>query len=187
VLLSGRNEEGAQRGEVFVQTAGAEWTIVRSTTFAQNFSEGFMVEAVQSGEVAFPAGNVAEPFIDVEDIGDIVVEGLTTDKHVARLYEVTGPRLVTFAEAAAEISAATGRQITYVPLTLEQFATGLTETGLPEDLVAVMTEVFGTIFDGRNASVTDGVQQALGREPRDFTDFARSAAETGVWQWPTLV
>ncbi len=38
-----------------------------------------------------------------------------------------------------------------------------------------------TVLDGRNASTTDGVKQALGREPRDFGDYVRATAATGVW------
>jgi hypothetical protein len=43
-----------------------------------------------------------------------------------------------------------------------------------------------TVLDGRNAHLTDGVQRALGREPRDFADYARETAATGVWTVPTL-
>ncbi len=181
VLLAGRNEEGAQRAEDAVQSSGVDWTIVRSSFFAQNFSEGFWVDSVLSGELAIPAGDVAEPFIDADDIADIAAAALTEDRHVGRLYEVTGPRLLTFADAAAEIAVASGREIRYVPITTEQFAAGLTEIGLPADFVTDLTDLFATVLDGRSSYVTDGVQRALGRKPRDFRDFARDAAATGIW------
>ena len=41
--------------------------------------------------------------------------------------------------------------------------------------------VFGEVLDGRNAHLTDGVRRALGREPKDFSDYARDVAATGVW------
>lgn len=181
VLLSGRGEEGAQRGEQAVKDSGAEWTIVRASWFNQNFSEGHFVEGVQNGEVAFPAGDVREPFIDADDIADIAAEALTDAKHVGQLYEVTGPRLLTFTDAAAGISKATGREIRYVPVSPEQYRAGLLEYGLPPDFVNPLVELFATVLDGRNASVSDGVQRALGRPPRDFTDYARDAAASGVW------
>jgi uncharacterized protein YbjT (DUF2867 family) len=81
VLLSGRNEEGALRSEQLVRESGADWTIVRSSFFAQNFSEGFFVDPVV-GEVAFPAGDVVEPFIDADDIADVAVAALTDDRHI---------------------------------------------------------------------------------------------------------
>ena len=34
---------------------------------------------------------------------------------------------------------------------------------------------------GRNAHLADGVQPALGRQPPDFSNFAREAAKSGVW------
>jgi len=124
---------------------------------------------------------VADPFIDAEDIADVAVAALTDDRHVGQLYEVTGPRLLTFAEAVGEIAKATGREIRYVPVSPQQFASALTEEGLPADFVTGLTELFTEVLDGRSAYLTDGVQRALGRQPRDFTDFARDAAAAGVW------
>ncbi len=116
VLLSGRGEQGALRGEEAVRASGADWTILRSTWFSQNFSEGFFLDQVLSGEVALPVGNVQEPFVDADDIADIAVAALTDDRHVGQLYELTGPRLLTFAQAVKEIGNAAGREIRYVPV-----------------------------------------------------------------------
>ncbi len=139
------------------------------------------MDSVLEGVVAFPAGEVAEPIIDVEDIADVVTAALTEDRHAGELYEVTGPRLLTFAEAVGEIAQATGRDIRYVPISLEEYAAAMAELGLPPDLVTEYTDLFGTILDGRSEYVADGVRRALGREPRDFADFARHAAASGVW------
>jgi uncharacterized protein YbjT (DUF2867 family) len=181
VLLTGRGEAGARRSEEAVQNSSAEWTIVRSSFFAQNFSEDFLTEAVRSGVVAFPAGLVAEPFIDVQDIADVAVAALTQDGHAGRVYEVTGPRLLTFADAVAEITAATGREICYVPITVEQFATGMIEQGVPRDFAVALAELMEPVLDGRNSSVTDGVQAAIGRAPTDFAEYATRAAAGHAW------
>jgi uncharacterized protein YbjT (DUF2867 family) len=181
VLLSGRNEEGALRGERAVQDSGAEWTVVRASFMMQNFSESFWLDSVRAGELVAPAGNVVEPFIDCADIADIVVAALTTDAHVNRLYEVSGPRLLSFAEAAQEMSQAIGRPVNYIPVTTQEFEAGMVAEGVPVDFAKDLTELFGMVLDGRNAYLSDGVQQALGRAPRDFADFAREAAASGVW------
>ena len=182
VLLSGRGEEGALRGERALRDSGADWTIVLSAFMAQNFNEGFFEEAVRAGEVAFPAPeDLAEPFIDAEDIADVAVAALTQDGHVGQIYEVTGPRLLTWADAVAEIAGATGRQIHYRPVSLEEYETLMIESQVPDDLVKMLTELFTEVLDGHNAYLTDGVQRALGRPPRDFSDYARDAAATGIW------
>src|ERR671912_663736 len=185
MLLSGRGEEGARRGEQALQQSGADWTIVRSAFMAQNFDESFFLEPLRAGEVAFPAGqDLAEPFIDADDIADVAVAALTGDGHVGQLYEVTGPRLLTWADAVAEIAAAAGRPTRYVPVSLEGYASLLTENQVPAEVVKMLTEVFSEIagvLDGRNAYLSDGVQRALGRPPRDFADFVRDAAATGIW------
>ena len=180
VLLSGRGEEGARRAEVGVQESGADWTIVRCAFFNQNFSEAF-VDAVRHGTLAMPGGDTAEPFLDADDIADVVVASLTDDRHIGQLYELTGPRLLTFAEAAAELGSAMGRRVRYVPVTAEQYASELVTYGLPEEEAVPIAELIAEVLDGRNAHVTDGVQRVLGRPPRDFADYARDTAATGVW------
>jgi uncharacterized protein YbjT (DUF2867 family) len=181
VVLTGRGEEEAEHAEELVKASGADWTIVRCAVFAQNFDEGLLVESVQAGTLAMPAGDVTEPFVDVEDIADVVTAALTDDRHIGQLYELTGPRLLTFHEAMAEVGAAAGRPVQYVPVSSDEFLAELRGAGLPEEEAAGLTELFAAIFDGRNQSLADGVQQALGRPPRDFAEYARRAAATGAW------
>jgi uncharacterized protein YbjT (DUF2867 family) len=181
VVLTGRGEEEAEHAEELVKASGADWTIVRCAVFAQNFDEGLLVESVQAGTLAMPAGDVAEPFVDVEDIADVVTAALTDDRHIGQLYELTGPRLLTFHEAMAEVGKAAGRPVQYVPVSSEEFVAELRGAGMPEDEAVGLTELFAAIFDGRNQSLADGMQRALGRAPRDFADYARRAAATGAW------
>jgi uncharacterized protein YbjT (DUF2867 family) len=183
VLLSGRGEPEAQLCEEIVQSYPVDWTCVRASMFMQNFDEYFLVDAVRSGVVAFPAGSTPEPFIDVDDIADVVVAALTEDRHAGQVYEVTGPRLLTFGEAVDAIAAAAGREVRYLSITPEEYAAAAQaeDPTIPPEFVTFLGDLFGTIFDGRNAHVTDGVERALGRPARDFADYVRRAAATGVW------
>jgi uncharacterized protein YbjT (DUF2867 family) len=179
VLLSGRGEDGALLGEQAVRDSGADWTILRSTWFSQNFSEGFFVDQVLKGEVALPVATVQEPFVDADDIAEIAVAALIDDRHVGQLYELTGPRLLTFTEAIDEIARAAGREVRYKQVSPEQYASLLAEQNVPEEFVSLMNYLFTEVLDGRNAHLTDGVQRALGRPPRDFSEYARETAATG--------
>ncbi len=181
VLLSGRGEEEAAVSEQGVRDSGAEWTVVRSSWFAQNFSEHFLLGPVLSGEIVLPAGEVTEPFIDVEDIVDVVLTALTTDGHHGRVYELTGPRLLSFTDVAAEITKAAGRDVRYVPVSATEFAAGAAEQGVPEEEIEGLTDLFTRILDGRNESLTGDVEKVLGRPARDFSEYAAKAAATEVW------
>jgi uncharacterized protein YbjT (DUF2867 family) len=181
VLLSGRGEEEAERAEQALQASGADWTIVRCSWFAQNFSEDYLLESVLAGEVALPVADIPEPFVDVDDIADVAVAALTEDGHSGQLYELTGPRLLTFAEAVAEVGRATGRDLRFIPVAIDDYEAELATHGVPGDVAGLLRYLFTEVLDGRNATLTDGVQRALGREPRDFADYARDAAATGVW------
>lgn len=181
VLLSGRGEEEAQRCERIVQDSGLEWTIVRASWFAQNFDEGAFHELVMAGEVALPVSDVQEPFIDIDDIAEVAARALIEDGHVGRVYEVTGPRLMTFADAIAEIAEAAGREVRYVTISIEAFRAGLAQAGLPAVQIDLLDYLFTTVLDGRNAHTSDGVDRALGRPARDFSEYARQVAASGVW------
>jgi uncharacterized protein YbjT (DUF2867 family) len=182
VLLSGRGEAEAERAEAALIASGADWTILRASWFAQNFSEGHFRDAVLAGEIALPVGDVPEPFVDVDDIADAAFAALTDDAaHVGRLYELTGPRALTFAEAAGEIARATGRPLAFRRVGPAAYNAALAAEGAHDDVVWLVDYLFGTVMDGRNADLAPGVEQALGRPPRDFTAYAREAAAAGAW------
>lgn len=181
VLLSGRGEDGALQAERAVRDAAAALTVVRASWFSQNFSEGLLRDGVLSGELALPAGEVPEPFVDVEDIADVAVAALTDAGHEGEVYEVSGPRALTFAEAMAEISRASGRPVAFRSIPLDDFAAGLAAAGQPPEVVGLIAYLFSEVLDGRNAEPADGVMRALGRPARDFSDYARAAAAAGAW------
>ena len=180
VLLSGRGEEGAQRAERQLAESGADWTVVRCAFFAQNFSETFWADSVRAGELVLP-GNAPEPIVDLEDVADIAALALTDDGHVGEVYECTGPRLIGYDEAMAEISSAIGREVRFRPVEPAEFAAGLADAGLPAADAEGLADLFAGILDGHNSSLTDGVQRALGRPAGDFADYVRRTAATGVW------
>lgn len=184
VLLSARGEELARPTEEALRESGADWTVVRASWFSQNFSEGPLVEELrEGGELVFPGGAVGEPFVDVRDIADVVVAVLTEDdRYAGQSLAVSGPRLLTFGEAVAEIAAATGRPLTYRAVPARAYGDRLTGFGVPPEEAGFLADLFESLLDGRNAYLSDGVQQVLHRAPRDFTEYVRQAAAGGAWK-----
>lgn len=183
VLLSARGETQALATEEALRSSGADWTVVRASWFSQNFSEGPLVAELRRGELAFPAGEVPEPFLDVRDIADVVAVALTSgDAYVGRTLELTGPRLLSFREAVAEIAGAAGRELVYIPVPARAYGEALMGFGVPAEEAEFLVEVFEGLLDGRNARLTDGVREVLGRAPRDFGDFVQEAAAAGTWK-----
>ncbi len=180
VLLSGRGEHHARLGEEAIRASGIDFTLVRSAWFAQNFSEGYLRDPILAGVLPMPGGTIQEPIIDIDDIADVVFAVLTEDGHKGQLYEVTGPRLMSFSEMAESLSRAISRHVQHVPITFEDFHANVAASG--GDFVAdVFTAIARETLDGRNARTADGVMRALGRPPRDFEDYAAKAAASGAW------
>jgi nucleoside-diphosphate-sugar epimerase len=184
------NEVEAEQAERALQATSMDWTILRSSWFFQNFSESFFLDPILAGPVALPVvESVAEPFIDVEDIADIAVAALTDPQHSRQLYELTGSKALTFADALAkpllwriaEIARVTGREIAFVPVSADDYRAELVRQGVPDDYIELVLYLFATLFDGRNIPLADGVQRALGRPPSEFSDYVRQTAATGIW------
>ncbi|MFD9885960.1 NmrA family NAD(P)-binding protein [Streptomyces alboflavus] len=184
VLLSARGEDQAHATEDALAVPGARWTVVRASWFAQNLSEGPLADAMrESGELAFPGGEVLEPFIDVRDIADVVLAVLGAgERYDGRVLEVSGGRLLSFRDAVAEVSAAVGREFGYVPVPAAEYGAALREFGVPDAEVEFLIELFETNLDGRNAHISTGVQEILGRAPREFSTFVREAAAAATWK-----
>ncbi|MEO0544960.1 MAG: NmrA family NAD(P)-binding protein [Pseudomonadota bacterium] len=180
VLLSGRGEYHAGRGEEVIKASGIPFTVVRAAWFAQNFSEGYLRDPILGGVLPMPGGDMVEPIIDIDDIADVVVAALTDDRHLGEVYEVTGPQLLTFGDMANILSDELGRPIQHLPITFEDFHANVAQSG-GAFVADVFTAIARETLDGRNAHLADGVQRALGREPRSFADYAHKAAQSGAW------
>jgi uncharacterized protein YbjT (DUF2867 family) len=187
VLLSGRGEPEAQQCEEIVMASGVEWTIIRASWFFQNFSEGYLLDPILAGFVALPVGKVREPFIDVDDIAEIGVVALTQEGHAGQIYEVTGPRLMTFKDCIEEIASAKGTPIQFQQVTMDEYTAMLKEYNIPEDYISLVVYLFSEVLDGRNESLTNGVERALGRKPTDFSEYVRKTLASGAWQVNELI
>jgi len=181
VLLSGRGEKEAQLCEEEVKTAGAAWTIVRASWFQQNFSEGFFLDPILAGHVSLPNADTLVPFIDVNDIADVVVEALLKEKHNGRTYELTGPSKMTFREAVAAIATASGKEITFESITLDAYEEILRKNHVPDNFIWLIRYLFSEVLIEENSNVTKDVETILGRPAKNFEAYAREGASTGVW------
>ncbi|MCU7851980.1 MAG: NmrA family transcriptional regulator [Candidatus Thiodiazotropha sp. (ex Monitilora ramsayi)] len=186
VLLSGRGEAGAQRAEEVVKSSGLSWNIVRASWFFQNFSESFMLDGILAGELILPAGDMLEPFIDVDDIADVVVAALIQPGYRNRLFEVSGPRAMTFGQCMAEISEALGRPVKYTQVPVDAYISALNEQGVPDEMQWLLRELFTVVLDGRNSQVMSGVEEVLGRPATDFKSYIQKVIGTGVWTAESL-
>ncbi|MBL0740397.1 NmrA family transcriptional regulator [Chryseolinea lacunae] len=181
VLLSGRGEPEAQQCEDAVKASGVAWTILRASWFCQNFSEGYLADSIREGFLALPAGAVGEPFVDADDIADVAMAALTEKGHLGKLYELTGPRLISFAQAVDEIAQATGIPIRYEQVSQQDFATALAEQQVPREYISLLSYLFNEVLDGRNASLAHGVEQALNRKPTDFRVYIEKVMKNHPW------
>ncbi|MEU5957226.1 NAD(P)H-binding protein [Streptomyces sp. NPDC047525] len=189
VVLSGRGvevygdsfEPSMAEAERVVRDAGVDWTVIRPNNFTQNFDEDIFAAPLLAGRLALPVGDVPEPFIDVDDIADVAAVLLTEDGHTGRVYELSGPRALSFADAVAELAEASGRPMRFEDITADAYVAELTEGGVPADTARALADVLAWLADGYNAAPVSGVRDVLGREPRDFSVYAKAAAEAKAW------
>ena len=166
--------------EQAVRDSGAEWTIVRSDWFDQNFDEGFLRDAVMAGEVTVPLGEVRQTFNDLDDVAAVAAVVLTEDGHAGQTYELGGPEALSFGDATAIISEVSGREVRFSG-DADRYAEVMTGFGLPEDQVQAQVAAFTALAATGDAEVTDTVERVTGRSPVRFRRYAESAAARGAW------
>lgn len=182
VLLSGKGEREAELCEQVVINSGIDYTIVRASWFNQNFSESFFLDPILAGHVALPQANAKVPYVDTDDIADVVVEVLIHDKYNGEIYELTGSRALTFEEVVNEIAEATGRDIQFTAISLSAYTKMMEEHRVPSDYIWLINYLFTEVLgDDDNQVITHGIEQVLGRKPKDFSDYVRETAATGIW------
>lgn len=181
VLLAGRGEKEAERCEQVVMNSGVDWTIVRASWFNQNFSENFFLDSILTGHLALPKEDALVPYVDADDIADVVVESLLDDKHVGQTYELTGPRKLTFKQVTKEISKGTGRDILFSAISMDEHSKMLRENQVPEDLIWLMNYLFKEVLVERNSSVTNDIEKILGKKAKDFAEYVQETVTTGIW------
>ena len=185
VLLSGKGEKEAEACEEIVAHSGLRYTLVRASWFDQNFSESFLLEPLLAGHVALPMAEAEIPFVDVNDIAEVVVQALTDDQYNRQTLEVTGPRKLTFKEVVATVAEETGRDIQFQPISLDDYKVVMKNAGLPDDYIWLFTYLFSEVLGNPdNQVVSNDVERVLGRKATDFREFARKVAATGLWDQP---
>ncbi|MET7403589.1 NAD(P)H-binding protein [Dactylosporangium sp. NPDC005572] len=168
-------------GDQAVRRSGVSWTILRPTWFAQNFSEDFWRPGILAGTLAAPTGDGRTPFVDAEDIADVAASALTDDRHGGAVYDLTGPRALSFGEATGLIGRATGCVVRHADVDPEVFVERQVAYGVPAEVARLLTELLTDVRSGSAEAVTDGVQRALGRPPASFEQFVARSATAGAW------
>jgi len=181
VLLSGKGEKEAELCEQEVMNSKVNWTIVRASWFNQNFSESFFLDPILAGHVALPRAEVLVPYVDVDDIADVVVESLLDNKHNGHIYELTGPRQLTFEQVTEEIAKATGRDIMFSSISMDEYIKMLREYQVPEDFIWLINYLFTEVLTSKNSEITNDIEKVLGRKAKDFSEYVNQTAKYGVW------
>lgn len=182
VLLSGKGETEAEACEDIVANSGLNHTLVRASWFNQNFSEGAFLEFVLNGVVALPMPEAEIPFVDADDIADVVSKVIVDDAYNGQTITVTGPQQRTFKEAVDIMAEAIDRPIQFVPISIDEFKEGMRKAGLPDSYVWLFGYLFKEVLGNpENQEVSDDVAKVLGRPAKDFESFARETRATGIW------
>ena len=158
-----------------LKASGLAYTMLQPNSFMQNLLGQARAIAAE-GRIYQAVGDARASFVDTRDVAAVAARVLTEDGHEGQAYDITGPEALSYYDVAERLSAALGRQITYVPITPEDFRRGALAAGLPEWLVEALGLLNETLAAGRAAAVTDVVREVGKTEPRTLEQFARDYA-----------
>lgn len=153
------------------------WSVLRPSWFMQNFSEAQHLATIRDeGRIYSAAGDGRIPFIDASDIAAVAVEALLDDAFGNGERVLTGPRALTYDEAAAIIGEARGRPVRHHRLSVAGLVERFERFGIPPDYARVLASMDEAIAEGAENRVTDEVERVTGRPPVDLAAFARATA-----------
>jgi uncharacterized protein YbjT (DUF2867 family) len=168
------------KAEKHIETLGIPYTHLRPNWFMQNFNS-LMLEMIRDrNEIRVPAGDYKSSYIDSRDISACAAVALTTDKHDNSIITQTGGRALDHYEVAQIISDATGKTITYNPITEEQYSDDLKSAGMPDASVEMFLNLYRLLRSGGTAPVSTDVADCLGRPQIAFEQYAKDFA--GSWK-----
>jgi uncharacterized protein YbjT (DUF2867 family) len=161
--------------ERYAAEHGPAHTVLRPNLFLQG-TLAFAGLIRATGGFGAPIGDAAVSAVDVRDIGDAAAAVLTSDGHLGRRYDLTGPAAITHTRLAEAISTATGRPVRFADVPPEQFAAQL-RGALPDWQVDGLLEDYAHYRRGEAAAVSTAVPELTGHPARDVDDFARTYAD----------
>jgi uncharacterized protein YbjT (DUF2867 family) len=129
------------------------------------------------GRLHAPAGEARMALIDPRDVGAAAAAAVTDAGHDGRTFVLTGPAAITYADVAAELSAATGAPVAFIDLPDQDAVEALAGGGMPRDAAEQVVALFTMLRRGAAEQVTDAVETLTGRPPRDLAAFVRDHAD----------
>lgn len=167
--------------ESWLRSSGLTWTFVRASFFGQNLSTTHAADIRERDAILVPAGRGATAFVDAEDVGAVAAAALLDPgAHAGKAWTVTGPRALTYAQVADILTRELGRPIRYDRPGALSYARHAHHTlRMPWGMVAVTSAIYATARLGLAAGTTGDARAVLGREPIDFSAFARR--ERNAW------
>lgn len=163
-----------RRAELELIDSGISNIIVRPNWFMQNFHTFWGEQIRRSGLIALPAGDGKLGFIDARDIAAVAAAQLVDDRARSGTFVLTGPESLDHTQVANILSIETGRQIRYRDVDPDEFASNLSAaTGMAEDYIRLIVDMFDAVRAGAAAGLTDNVQLLSGRPARSLSIYAR--------------
>lgn len=161
--------------ESAIQATQMAYTFLRPNLFMQGLLN-FRSLIVEQNTFYAAIGNAKVSVVDVRDIAGVAVAALTEAGHEGKIYDLTGSQALTHTEMAESLSAALKRQIAFVDIPSEQMREAMVGFGMPAWQVDGLIEDYAYYQRNEAAAIASGIEDATGKAPRQFKDFARDYA-----------
>jgi uncharacterized protein YbjT (DUF2867 family) len=165
-----------RQAEKIIEQSGIPFTFLRPNEFMQNFIN-FHSRSIKSNNAFYlPMEDAKVSVVDVRDIGAVAVNSLTENentKHNNKTYLITGPEALSYHQMAEILSNATGKKISYVNVSEEEFRGAMKKMGMDDWLINTISELYNYFRKGYASQVSSGVEEVTGKKPISFSQFAK--------------
>lgn len=164
---------GHGRAERLLEDSGTAWTFLRPTFFQQNWVLYHAPAIAARQPVYSNTGTARLSWIDTRDIADVAVAALTSDAHAGRIYDLTGPEALSYAQVTEQLSRLLGRKVEHVAVGDHAAYQAMVGMGMPADYAFALTTLNQAVRRGVAEVPTGTVELVTGKAPRPLDAFLR--------------
>jgi uncharacterized protein YbjT (DUF2867 family) len=152
-------------------SSGLPYTLLRPQSYMQN--------TLMTARTVASEGRIYQPFkdgrlgmIDARDIGEVAAKVLTEEGHEGEVYTLTGPAAISFYDVAEALSEVLGKEVRYVPISLEKAKEVMLSRGIPEWRADALNEYAKAHSEGYSDFTTEDFERLTGHPATSYKKFA---------------
>jgi NAD(P)H dehydrogenase (quinone) len=157
--------------EAMIKASGLTYTILKHAIYSDMLPMFIGEKVFETGTIYLPAGDGKVSYATRSDLANGAVAILTGNGHENKSYEFSGSKSYSFTEIAKELSNISGKTISYVSPTLQEYKDTLSKAGVPGEFIGILSGFSDGIKQGEFDFPDEKLSVLIGRKTLDMKSY----------------